>query len=70
ESVSLSPDFVLKLSEALLEAACFLLENSSQPSEGSLFDPLGGHYSRVCAWLGIARFLNLLSLTSDVKETP
>lgn len=62
--------FVKKLSEALLEAACFLLENSSQPSEVSLFDPLGGYYSRVCAWLGIARFLILLSLTSDVKETP
>ncbi|KAM3177162.1 hypothetical protein ACTXT7_005076 [Hymenolepis weldensis] len=59
-----------KLSEALLEAACFLLENSSQSSESSLFDPLGGYYSRVCAWLGIARFLNLLSLTSNVKENP
>nr|CDS25653.1 serine protein kinase ATM [Hymenolepis microstoma] len=68
KSVSLSPDFVLKLSESLLEAACCLLEDSSQSSEGSFFDPLGGYYSRVCVWLGIARFLILLSLTSSVTE--
>ncbi|VDO10438.1 unnamed protein product [Rodentolepis nana] len=68
KSVSLSSDFVLKLSDSLLEAAGFLLEDSNQPSEGSLFDPLGGYYSRVCIWLGIARFLNLLSLTSNVTD--
>ncbi|VDM30897.1 unnamed protein product [Hydatigera taeniaeformis] len=67
--VSLKPDFILNLSEALLEVGCHFLEDPCESSADSMWDPLGGYYPRISVWLALARFIRLL-ISSSPNATP
>ncbi|EUB64032.1 Serine-protein kinase ATM [Echinococcus granulosus] len=66
---SFKADFILNLSEALLEAGCHFLKDPRELGADSMYDPLGGYYPRVSVWLAVARFIILL-VSSSPNATP
>ncbi|CDS37595.1 serine protein kinase ATM [Echinococcus multilocularis] len=66
---SFKADFILNLSEALLEAGCHFLKDPRELGADSLYDPLGGYYPRVSVWLAVARFISLV-VSSSPNATP